>query len=225
MFDCVHSFGISLEKLDQMCNRVGIFGFKRYYVVDEGEFVMVATDVLMKTWFERCVAANIREIEVYVKADQIEEEDETQMPLEYEDHEYEGSEKEAEEFSAIESDYDLEDEADEEEEEEEDNNMYDTNVDKGIEWLGFKGDKVLEERDEQADVDENSDVDNEQEDQGPDSDTDFQSVYSSDGDAPDERPVMFIPKKDMANSLLELGMIFSSKSKFKLSVKNWNTKR
>ncbi|KAL3503025.1 hypothetical protein ACH5RR_037474 [Cinchona calisaya] len=45
-----------------MCHRFGIFGFKRYYVMDEGEFVIIAKDVLMKTWFERCIVANIREI-------------------------------------------------------------------------------------------------------------------------------------------------------------------
>ncbi|KAL3527867.1 hypothetical protein ACH5RR_012523 [Cinchona calisaya] len=68
-------------------------------MVDEGEFVMVATYVLIKMWFERCIVAYIRKVEVYVKADQIEGKEENHLPFEYEDHEYEESEKEAEEFS------------------------------------------------------------------------------------------------------------------------------
>ncbi|KAL3504119.1 hypothetical protein ACH5RR_033960 [Cinchona calisaya] len=52
---------------------------------------MVSIDVLIKIRFEGCIAAHIREIEIYVKADHIEEKDESRLPFEYEEDDVHGS--------------------------------------------------------------------------------------------------------------------------------------
>ncbi|KAL3502424.1 hypothetical protein ACH5RR_036873 [Cinchona calisaya] len=186
VFDCVDVGSITLATLDSMCVGVGIQGFKRYYVLEGIKYVMLATDVAIKSCFQKLKLSS-GESNLYVKVDIIEEDVNEHEEFESsKDEDYSGNE--TEEFSGCESYYDAD--------EDRGNALFEANIDKGSEWLGTAHNKEVHVTNAETSVgaDDLSDVDSGEKDQAPDSGSNFESVHGSNEDELDKKSIMFNPK-------------------------------
>ncbi|KAL3502075.1 hypothetical protein ACH5RR_036524 [Cinchona calisaya] len=162
---------------------------------------MLATDVALRSCFQKLLLSS-RELNLYVKADIIEDVIEGKKFESSEDEDYSGNE--IEEFSGCESDYDMD--------EDEDNVLFVANINKGSEWLGIAHNKeiLVLNAETSRGADDLIDVDSGEKGQAPDSGFEFESVHGSNEDELDKKCIMFNPKI-INDPQLELGMNFSSK--------------